>query len=34
MTIEYKNISFSEPDASLFTHPDNCPQMPTMPAPR
>jgi hypothetical protein len=33
MTIEYKDISFSEPDASLFTHPDSCRQMPTMPAP-
>ena len=33
MTIEYKDISFSEPDASLFTHPDNCRRMPTMPAP-
>jgi hypothetical protein len=33
MTIEYKDISFSEPEASLFAHPDNCRQMPTMPAP-
>jgi len=33
VTIEYKDISFSEPEASLFTHPDNCRQMPTMPAP-
>ncbi len=32
MTIEYKDVSFAEPDASLFTHPDNCRQMPGMPA--
>ena len=32
MTIEYKDVSFAEADASLFTHPDNCRQMPGMPA--
>jgi outer membrane lipoprotein-sorting protein len=31
VTMEYKDVSFSEPDASLFTHPENCRQMPTMP---
>lgn len=31
MTIEYKNISLDEQPASLFTHPDNCRQMPAMP---
>lgn len=31
VTVEYKDVSFGEPDASLFTHPDNCRQMPTMP---
>jgi hypothetical protein len=31
MTILYKDVSFSEPPASLFTHPDNCQQMPGMP---
>jgi hypothetical protein len=31
ITIQYKDVSFSEPEASLFTHPDNCQQMPTMP---
>ena len=34
MTIEYKDISFSEPEASLFVHPDNCRQMPAVPAQR
>jgi outer membrane lipoprotein-sorting protein len=29
VTIQYKDISFTEPAASLFTHPDNCRQMPT-----
>jgi outer membrane lipoprotein-sorting protein len=33
MTIEYKDISLAQPDASLFTHPDNCQQMPNMPMP-
>lgn len=32
MTIEYTDVSFAAPDASLFTHPDNCRQMPGMPA--
>jgi outer membrane lipoprotein-sorting protein len=31
MTIEYKDISFDDQPASLFTHPDNCQQMPAMP---
>jgi outer membrane lipoprotein-sorting protein len=31
VSIEYKDISLSEPAASLFTHPDNCQQMPNMP---
>lgn len=31
VTIEYKDISLTEPAASLFTHPDNCRQMPVMP---
>jgi hypothetical protein len=31
VTIQYKDISFAEPAASLFTHPQNCQQMPTMP---
>ncbi len=36
ITVEYEDVSFSEPDASLFTHPENCRQMPAMPggAPR
>jgi outer membrane lipoprotein-sorting protein len=34
MTIEYKDISFREPEASLFVHPDNCRQMPAVPAQR
>ena len=28
VTIQYKDISFAEPAASLFTHPENCRQMP------
>ncbi len=31
VTVEYKDISLDEPPASLFTHPDNCQQMPSMP---
>jgi hypothetical protein len=31
MTIEYKDVSLAEPDPSLFTHPENCRQMPAMP---
>jgi len=31
VTMEYKDVSFNEPDASLFTHPENCRQMPAMP---
>jgi hypothetical protein len=31
ITIEYKDVSFAQPDASLFAHPDNCQQMPAMP---
>jgi outer membrane lipoprotein-sorting protein len=31
ITMEYKDVSFNEPDASLFTHPENCRQMPAMP---
>ena len=31
VTMEYKDVSLNEPDASLFTHPENCRQMPTMP---
>ena len=31
VTIEYKDVSLNEPDASLFSHPENCRQMPTMP---
>lgn len=31
VTVEYKDISFDAPAASLFTHPENCRQMPTMP---
>jgi outer membrane lipoprotein-sorting protein len=30
VTIEYKDISFDAPAASLFAHPENCQQMPTM----
>ena len=32
VTIEYKDVSLNQPDASLFSHPDNCRQMPAMPA--
>jgi hypothetical protein len=28
VTIEYKDVSLAPPDPSLFTHPDNCRQMP------
>jgi hypothetical protein len=31
ITLMYKDISLAEPAASLFTHPDNCQQMPSMP---
>ncbi len=31
VTMEYKDVSLNEPDASLFTHPENCKQMPTIP---
>jgi hypothetical protein len=31
VTIEYKDVRLNEPDASLFTHPENCRQMPAMP---
>jgi hypothetical protein len=31
VTVMYKNVSFDTPAASLFTHPDNCRQMPSMP---
>lgn len=31
ITVMYKDISFDTPAASLFTHPDNCRQMPSMP---
>jgi hypothetical protein len=31
MTLQYKDISLAEPAASLFTHPENCQQMPNMP---
>ena len=31
MTVEYKDVSLAEPDRSLFTHPENCRQMPTLP---
>jgi hypothetical protein len=31
VTVEYKDISLDEPPVSLFTHPDNCQQMPSMP---
>jgi hypothetical protein len=32
ITMQYKDISLAAPDASLFAHPDNCRQMPVMPA--
>jgi hypothetical protein len=28
MAVKYKDVSFSEPPASLFTHPENCRQVP------
>lgn len=31
ITIAYKDVSLAEPDAALFTHPQNCRQMPGMP---
>lgn len=31
VTVMYKDVSFDAPAASLFTHPDNCRQMPSMP---
>ncbi|HTW58435.1 MAG TPA: hypothetical protein VMD99_09900 [Terriglobales bacterium] len=31
ITLQYKDISFDEPPASMFTHPDNCRQMGAMP---
>jgi hypothetical protein len=31
IAVQYKDVSFNEPDASLFTHPENCRQMPAMP---
>jgi len=31
VTVMYKDVSFDAPPASLFTHPDNCRQMPNMP---
>jgi len=31
VTVLYKDVSFAEPQASLFVHPENCRQMPTMP---
>ena len=31
ITVQYKDVSFSDPGASLFTHPSNCQQMPNMP---
>jgi outer membrane lipoprotein-sorting protein len=31
ITVEYKDVSFDIPPASLFTHPENCRQMPSMP---
>jgi hypothetical protein len=31
ITLLYKDVSLTEPAASLFTHPDNCRQMPGMP---
>jgi hypothetical protein len=32
ITVNYRDISFDAPAASLFTHPANCQQMPTMPS--
>lgn len=31
VTVLYKDVSLDAPAASLFTHPDNCRQMPSMP---
>ncbi len=31
VTVVYKDVSFDAPASSLFTHPDNCQVMPTMP---
>jgi hypothetical protein len=31
VTVEYKDVNLSAPDASLFVHPENCRQMPGMP---
>lgn len=31
VTVEYKDISFDAPAVSLFTHPQDCRQMPAMP---
>jgi hypothetical protein len=31
VTIAYRDVSLAEPDPSLFTHPENCRQMPSMP---
>jgi outer membrane lipoprotein-sorting protein len=31
VTVMYKDVSLDAPAASLFTHPDNCRQMPSMP---
>lgn len=31
MTIEYKDVRLAEPDPALFTHPENCRPMPTIP---
>jgi outer membrane lipoprotein-sorting protein len=32
MTVEYRNVSFNQPDASMFVHPENCRQVPMMPS--
>lgn len=32
ITVTYKDVSFDAPAASLFTHPENCRQMPNMQA--
>jgi len=31
VTMEYKDVSLNEPPVSLFTHPEDCRQMPAMP---
>ncbi|MGC1521522.1 MAG: hypothetical protein WA803_08295 [Steroidobacteraceae bacterium] len=31
VTIEYKDVSLAAPDPSLFTHPENCREMPAIP---